>query len=286
MKTQADGVANQTSRLNVTSDYDATNDYIDKFLNQTAFLNYTQGTNISFVQAQINTINQQVADLNNFNFSYAYYYQSLDAVNNITTDLPRNDGTVIHNYYTQYNITTLACQQYPYDNIDKTTQENLCVRANVSITLTNQLNQTLSEINQIKSTAEDISAKLQGFVGTYEQVAVVQNEILSTMDSVRAGAGESYNNTLWITATALKIVGLIEGIIQNGTNSFLVGTECAYVGQAYTDLTSDLCSGMRPALQVTAAMMLVGACTMFFGAIVSWVSAKKLRDLGSYTAGV
>jgi len=270
----------------VTSDYIATNDYISKFLNQTAFLNYTQGTNISLVQDQINTINQQVTYLNNFNFSYAYYNDSLDAVNNITTNLPRNDGTVIHNYYTQNNITGLACKQYPYDDIDQTTQDDLCIKANVSITLTNQLNQTLTEINQIKDRAEDISEKLQGFVNTYQKVAVVQTEILSTMDDVRTAAGESYNTTLWITATALKIVGLIEGVIQNGTNSFIVGTECAYVGQAYADLTSDLCSGMRPTLQVTAAMMLVGACTMFFGAIISWISAKKLRNMGSYTAGV
>jgi hypothetical protein len=177
VSTQTDAIANETNRLNVTADYVATNNYIDTFLNQTAFLNYTQGTNVSQVQDQVNAVNEQVNDLNRFNFSYAAYNASLASVNAITTDLQRNNGTVIHNYYDQNNITTLKCRQSPYDDIDQSVQDNLCNSSAVAITMTNQLNQITNDTNQIRNTALDVSQRLQGFINTYNEVATVQQEI-------------------------------------------------------------------------------------------------------------
>jgi len=271
IKAQADAVANQTNRLNVTSDYDEILYYINVFLNESVGLDYLQGTNISFVQQQILLINDQTTNLTRFNFSYIAYNNSLAAVNNITLDLPLKDGTVSSIYYDSDNITTLHCTQAPYNDIDQDTQQELCARASVAL----QLNAALQDIITIQSTTSDILERLEGFTGAYNRIHHVQDDIASTMATVQNGASESYNSTVLIMTNAIAIVDVIVGIVYNGTTSLETDTQCAYLGNVYSSLSNTLCKQITPAAQITAAMMLLGAITMFFGAIVSFKSLTR-----------
>jgi len=268
--------------LNQTDSYDSMTSYLHSMQNNSIQLNYGSMQNITLMQQELYNITLQLDNLSNFNFSEAQYNASLAAVNQITNNLVLNNGTELYIYYDSSNITTLDCEAAPYNDIDASTQDDLCNKSAEAIAMTIERDEILTQITTIRNNITDIDMKLEGFIGFLNSVNTTQQNLTHYANDIQDNLDLAYAEANAVMATVSDIVTTIRNTVNDGINNVLEATRCYYIEKSYEDLTNSLCTVIRPTFQVVAAMMLVGACSLFFGAIISALTIYQVERLIEY----
>lgn len=273
IQAELDKVNEQTQQLNQTETYITSLEELTNVENNSVNLDYLQNSNLTLVHTRLDNITTQ---LNNI-INNPAYNQSLQDVNAITNNLLLTNGTTIHNYYDASNITRVNCTTDPYDKLDQPTQQDLCEKAGTAIGLTIVRNRAILKAQPINGNITDINSRLYGFEESLPTVYYYQGQTFVWANIIRTNLRDAFNG-------ALRIIFDLEGII-NAMGNMIVAqvrelgsrTQCAFVGQAYSDLTSNLCSKIRVDLQVIAAMMVLGGLVFFSATLVSMFTLRKIE---------
>lgn len=272
INTELESINEEVQRLNQTSTYEAGLADLASVENNSINLDYLQNSNLTAVQNELTNISAELTKtINN-----PQYNQSIEAVNNITNDLLLTNGTTVHLYYDSSNITTLNCTVDPFDKMTSSDQQDLCQKAGTAIALTIARNKAIAEAGPINGNITDINQRLDGFDESLSTIYYYQNRTSFWANEIRDYLTSAYTQAIDMIKSAQAMANLIANLIYNEVDTIKTATQCAYVGNAYTDLSHNLCSDIKPALQTLSAMMILGAVVLFTSTIVSMVTVYKI----------
>jgi len=273
INSELESMNNEVQRLNQTSTYESALSDLQSMENNSVNLDYLQNSNLTQVHNKLANITTELGDtINN-----PRYNQSLEAVNNITNNLLLTNATVVHLYYDSSNITTLNCTADPYDKMDSTARSDLCQKSAEAIALTISRNKAIAEAGSINGNVTDINERLDGFEDTLPTIADYQNRTALWANEIRGYLDSAHTESIGMMLSAQGMAKTIGQLINDEIDDIKTSTQCAYVGSAYSSLSDDLCTDIRPALEILSAMMILGALVFFFSTIVSMVTVFKIE---------
>lgn len=273
IESEVNELVNQTNQLNQTADYQKGLESLAKMENSSVNLDFLQNSSLPTVHQQLTNIS---SDLNQ-TINGPAYFQTLKEVNDITNNLLLNNGTTIHVYYGDNNITSLNCTADPYNKISQSAQQELCVKAGVAINATIIRNLSILHAASIYSNVTDIENRLLGFEAALPTIEAYQNQTSVYSSSIRGFLGDAFNRSNAIMGQVASAAGAISGVISTATSGLSEGTQCAFLGDAYEDLSKNMCSDVSDSLEVIAAMMLIGGVMLFISAVVSVLFSYRLE---------
>jgi hypothetical protein len=263
---------NQMQRLNQTSTYETGLADLASIENNSINLDYLQNSNLTDVQNKLTNISAQ---LNN-TINNPQYSQSIDAVNNITNNLLLTNGTTVHYYYVSSNITSLNCTADPYDKLTSSEQQDLCQKAGTAIALTIARNAAMAEAGPINGNITDINQRLDGFEDSLPTINSYQTQTSVWTNQIRAYLTTAYTEAIDMILRAQAMANGISNMIDTEVGTIRTATQCAYVGDAYSGLSHNLCSDITPALRILAAMMMLGGLVLFASSVVGMYTVYKI----------
>jgi len=266
-------VKEQIQTLNQTGLYTQALSDLSTYESNTVNLNFVQNTNLPDVHKQLHNVTTQLDQVIN----NPLYLFSLQAVNNITTNLHLSNGTVLHLYYDPSNISTLNCEADPYDKLDNVTQTDLCVKASSAIALTIARNRAIAQASAINGNITDINNRLYGLEDTLPTMLYYQNETSLWASQIHGNLTDAYNQAQEKIYIGGLVLDTVSTMIDVEVLVILNSTACTYVGSAYMSLSHILCSDIRPALQILSAMMILGGLVLFGTTIISMAIVHKLK---------
>jgi hypothetical protein len=270
---QIQTLTNETNQLNQTSLYTDSVNSLVAMENTSVNLDFLQNSDLPTVHQELKNISNQI----NATINSPAYFSSLQAVNDITNDLTLTNGTEIHEYYGDTNITTLNCTADPYSKLTVSQQEDLCNKSSIAIALTLIRDKTVSQANAVYGNVTDINNRLYGFQNSLPQIYEFQNETHADAAQIRTYLDAAYYGAAGVIAYVQLSAGEVIGVIDSGTNAIVTDTECAYLGIAYQDLSNTVCQDVKPALEIITAMMIIGGCMLFASTVVGMVFAHRLE---------
>lgn len=270
---EVESLSDQTAQLNQTEEYHRGLDSLLAMENSSINLDFLKNASLPTVHEQLRNISTGLnATINNPD-----YFTSLAAVNNITTDLLLTNGTTIHEYYDQTNITSLNCTEGPYSKMNQPDQQDLCAKAAVAIDLTIIRNLAILHESAVYSNVTDVQNKLTGFEEALPTIHEYQNETQQYANSIRGYLDIAFAQATAIIYQVQGAANEILALIFTSVTELTDDTKCAFLGTAYLKLSHSVCSDVGNSLEVIAAMMLVGAVMLFVTAIVSVKTSHKIE---------
>jgi len=266
-------LSQQTNQLNQTEQYQQSLKNLVAMENSSVNLDFLQNTSIPTVHQELWNISDQV----NNTINSPAYFSSLEAVNNITNNLLLTNGTTIHLYYDDTNITSLNCKSDPYDKLSSSDQADLCNKSNTAIALTIFRNKTIMASGSVYSNVSDIDARLYGFEASLPVITAIQNQTRAYATQIRTYLDDAYNQAAAIIVYVQRVAGSLTGLISTGAAEIVADTQCAYLGDAYVHLSNNVCNDVRYSLKVITAMMIIGACMLFASTVVGMMTSYKLE---------
>lgn len=273
IENEVNGILEQAQQLNQTDNYNEGLDSLARMENNSVNLDFFQNSSIPTVNIQLTNLTQEFTELVNG----SSYFASLEAVNNITTDLLLNNGTTISEYYDETNITTLNCTVDPYDKLDAATQDELCIKAAIAINSTITRNAAIANADGVFSNLTSMQEKLNGFQESEPLIYQYQNDTKNASSQIRIFLDDAFYRANSLIGEIGAAGQAILALINSGADDLVSDTQCAFIGRAYSSLSKNVCSDVGDSLEVMAAMMIVGALMLFFSAIISMVTSYKLE---------
>jgi len=260
---------NSTKQFNQTSLFDSARGELISF-NNASNIDFLKGSNITGVEDQLKLVSAQTYDLSNFGFNETAYQDSLDAVNDITMNLQGYPDY----YYDSSNITQLDVNDYPYDQLNSSTQNDLKTKSDTAKQLTTALDDVLQQTANIRGNISDIGSRLDAYTSLLDQ----KLQLGGLSDQLNDAINDAAQATNWVIEQALQFLNEVEALIQLGVQELISLTACYFVGDTYQNVEKQLCKVLAPALKSLAANMVVCGAVLFAGGVSSALLFFKLSS--------
>jgi len=283
IQTRLDQINTEKQLLNQTNQYYSAEYFVGQFLNSTDIDLY-QGKNLTAIIGQLSAVSMELNNLTNFGFSDTAYNQSLVAVNQITNNLTLTNGTVLYYYYDSSNITELNPNSNPFDQTDTDIHASLVARVEVAQNLTNVRNQILVQVGHIQGNISNTQLQLENAQNYVDNAEISIGTMKMFATQIIEDLNESYSLSLLALSNVTFLTNDFVSKINIGIAEFVNNTECAFLGSAYSSVTTSVCVTIKPTFEYVTAMLLLNAGSLFVvGIASSWFVQRIKKDALLYS---